>query len=162
MRDGSPNKWGHNPIYWDLTKLFLLLNFLYCKMSGVYLDELSPNNQVHDRGWIILYCPIHFFTLLLYLKLEVFGNFLLENLAPFCCHFQASQSVSQCVISANWIDLDWMFCSSFLPSLQLYKWFSDIFYQIMKLICEKLPASDWKYFIAILLIISTFPTNNVH
>lgn len=33
-------------------------------MSGVYLDELSPNKPVRDRGWIILYCPpLNFFIL---------------------------------------------------------------------------------------------------
>ena len=47
-------------------------------MSGVFLDELSPNKPVRDRGWIILYCPPlnFFYSVLLYLlHLEAFENF---------------------------------------------------------------------------------------
>ena len=160
MRDGSPNKWGHNPIYWDLTKLFLLLNFLYCKMSGVYLDELSPNNQVHDRGWIILYCPIHFYTVTL--SKTVFGNFYLKILLlSVAISKPVSQSAS---VSFQQIELILIECFARVFCLH-YNYINGsqiFFYQIMKLICEKLPASDWKYFIAISLIISTFPANNAH
>ena len=85
-----------------------------------------------------LYCPLHTgykVATLYYTAVKFVGVVSISK--------SVSQSVCQCVISANWIDLDWMFCSSFLPSLQLYKWFSDIFYQIMKLICEKRPAIQW-------------------